>query len=126
MLELDQFLNDYTSDKSPEETRIVSIDFRIRLQSRNYLLLYTVADYRLLDEEVPLDSLNLANLYQMIVGSNEVIDEHELQEVLLNHKVNLLIISNPISETLEKAITPYSHLIFENKSYQVYEIKISQ
>ena len=62
----------------------------------------------------------------MIVGSNEVIDEHELQEVLLNHKVNLLIISNPISETLEKAITPYSHLIFENKSYQVYEIKISQ
>ena len=24
-------------------------------------------------------------------------------------------------ETLEKAITPYSHLIFENKSYQVYE-----
>lgn len=126
LLELDQFLNDYTSDKSPEETRIVSIDFRIRLQSRNYLLLYTVADYRLLDEEVPLDSLNLANLYQMIVGSNEVIDEHELQEVLLNHKVNLLIISNPISETLEKAITPYSHLIFENKSYQVYEIKISQ
>ena len=126
LLELDQFLNDYTRDKSPEETRVVSVDFRIRLQSRNYLLLYTVADYRLLDEQAALDSLNLAHLYEVIIGSNEVIDAQEIPEVLLNHKVNLLIVSNPISEMLEKAINPYSHLIFKNKSYQVYEVKISQ
>ena len=35
-------LNDYTKDKIPQQTRIISYDFRIRLQSRNHILVYTV------------------------------------------------------------------------------------
>lgn len=128
LIELDVFLNEYTEGKRADETRILSCDFRIRLQSRNHILVYTVPDYRELDLTLKLNEVNMANVYEAITRSLELEliskDMSFIYDILKSNQVNLLIVPNLISSNLEQSLQEYSQLVYKNNSYRVYEVNI--
>ncbi|WP_237252715.1 DUF6077 domain-containing protein [Turicibacter bilis] len=130
LLELDEFLNDYTKDKIPQQTRIISYDFRIRLQSRNHILVYTVPDYRELELDLKSEQPNLAKAYDIITRSLELeklnVEISCISDILLANQVNLVIVPSPISSDLKQNLNEFSQLIYENNSYQVYEVNASK
>lgn len=130
LIELDEFLNQYNQGKTAQQTRIMSYDFRIRLQSRNHVLVYTVPDYRELELRLQSNQPNLATVYDVITRSLELEALNEdvsfIKDVLLANQVNLVIVPNPISSRLKQTLNECSQLIYENNSYQVYEVNTSK
>ena len=125
LIDVGQALENYIDEHELERPTVLMTNYEISYFAHNYQLPYTVYHERLVDDEsYKAGKQDLYKMRKVLKQSYEIDEEEQFQvpSLLERNQVDLIVTTTVVAPWLTQTLEEIGALIYENSSYQVYQL----